>query len=386
MTPKSFASRRGFTLVELLVVIAIIGVLVGLLLPAVQAAREAARRMSCQNNLKQIGLALQNYHSTYEKFPAGAGGTTGPGDALNNRGRLGPLVPLLPYMEQDPLWNQITNPLVAGGVSFPPFGPPTTWGSGLGDSVTMQYPPWTTQVPIFVCPSHPAPRVDLQIAKTHYAGCFGDNFYGSGGARSELDGKRGMFAMALYEQVGSQVRIFNQYGARDCLDGMSNTIAFGEICNATGRREVTGYVSNVPSSGAPVSAQGCIETANPARPKFYPEGVTIESRFRGNMWHEGHPMVNSIFTTLGPNKPSCRLSDSPHDSVDVINTAASYHPGGVQVVMSDGSVRFVSETIDAGSPNNPVITNANDNQGSPSNFGLWGAMGSRDGEETLTME
>jgi len=100
MTVQS-VRRNGFTLVELLVVIAIIGVMVGLLLPAVQSARESARRMSCGNNLKQLGLAFHNYHDTYKVFPAGLTGTNS--GALSNGGRLSPFVGLLPFIEQQPL-------------------------------------------------------------------------------------------------------------------------------------------------------------------------------------------------------------------------------------------------------------------------------------------
>src|SRR5438270_6004969 len=98
--------RRGFTLIELLVVIAIIAVLVALLLPAVQQAREAARRSQCKNNLKQIGLALHNYHDIFNLFPSASGGTDQ--GAKNNGDRLSGIVMLLPHLDQAPLWNQIS--------------------------------------------------------------------------------------------------------------------------------------------------------------------------------------------------------------------------------------------------------------------------------------
>ena len=101
---------RGFTLVELLVVIAIIGVLVGLLLPAVQADREAARRMSCSNNIRQVGLALLNYESTYKMLPSNVTGTAdvgGRGPDWSNMGRASALISLMPFMEEGPLYNQI---------------------------------------------------------------------------------------------------------------------------------------------------------------------------------------------------------------------------------------------------------------------------------------
>ncbi|MEM6363912.1 MAG: DUF1559 domain-containing protein, partial [Planctomycetota bacterium] len=136
MNSRGNRTPRGFTLVELLVVIAIIGVLVGLLLPAVQAAREAARRMSCSNNFKQIGLALHNYHDTFKSMPGQMAGSFGfnsieqtdptPSSTLtSNAGRLGWLPPLLPFMEQQALWEQISNPLDRGPADppWPPMGP-----------------------------------------------------------------------------------------------------------------------------------------------------------------------------------------------------------------------------------------------------------------------
>ena len=126
---------RGFTLVELLVVIAIIGVLVGLLLPAVQAAREAARRMSCSNNFKQMGLALHNYHSAFSQLPIHGTGpineahrALGGSDARWNKdlqfqySRIGALVGLLPFVEQQAIWERVSNPLVLGTTQFRAFG------------------------------------------------------------------------------------------------------------------------------------------------------------------------------------------------------------------------------------------------------------------------
>ena len=134
---RASSSRSGFTLVELLVVIAIIGILVGLLLPAVQAAREAARRMSCSNNFKQIGLAIHNYHSAFKQLPTNGTGTRRTPATRNatqdcNRLFLSWLVPILPNLEQQGLWDQISNPnkeatpgqtvQATGGVWFP-MGP-----------------------------------------------------------------------------------------------------------------------------------------------------------------------------------------------------------------------------------------------------------------------
>ena len=164
---KNRSVKRGFTLVELLVVIAIIGILIGLLLPAVQAAREAARRMSCSNNFKQIGLAMHNYHSAYKRIGMQSGGTydlhTPSNGGDNNRFRLSWLVGLTPFIEQQGLWDTISNPYFEDtngdgtlNYSEPAMGP-RPWAT--------QYDPWVTEVPTFRCPSDPG--VGITGARTY---------------------------------------------------------------------------------------------------------------------------------------------------------------------------------------------------------------------------
>ncbi len=181
LTMRNFldSRRHGFTLVELLVVIAIIGILVGLLLPAVQAAREAARRMSCGNNVKQIALALHNYHAAYRRLPIQGGGPTnerinGTAEAIRTNGtgftrlELSYLVGVLPFIEQQPLWEVISNPLTeTDGDSWPAFGPRPTLG---------RYPPWATDIPTYRCPSDPGFGLPA-LGRTNYACCTGDAFY-----------------------------------------------------------------------------------------------------------------------------------------------------------------------------------------------------------------
>ncbi len=133
--------RSGFTLVELLVVIAIIGVMVGLLLPAVQAAREAARRMSCGNNFKQIGLGMHNYHATYNTLASGRYGTMANSYRLNSNA-----VGILPFMEQQALWELVSSPQSSG--SIPAMG-------NTPDQDAPNFVPWQTQVPGYRCPSDP---------------------------------------------------------------------------------------------------------------------------------------------------------------------------------------------------------------------------------------
>ena len=158
---KNILPRKGFTLVELLVVIAIIGVLVGLLLPAVQAAREAARRMSCSNNFKQIGLGIHNYHAAYDQIPQHMTGTNlGSGNRLFLSFHVG----VLPFVEQQALWEMISNGRDAN-TTLPPMGN-TPWNTN--------FDPWVTDIPTIRCPSDPGIGLPA-LGRSNYAACLGDN-------------------------------------------------------------------------------------------------------------------------------------------------------------------------------------------------------------------
>ncbi|TWU19792.1 hypothetical protein Poly21_19700 [Allorhodopirellula heiligendammensis] len=258
---KNQRFKRGFTLVELLVVIAIIGVLVGLLLPAVQAAREAARRMSCSNNFKQLGLAIHNYHAAYNQLPTHGTGTQ-PGtpdayfrpSALGNRLRLSMLVPSLPFIEQQAFWQQISNPNMQrtdGTVQSPP------WPAMGPTPDDIQYIPWATEIPAFRCPSDPGFGLPA-LGRTNYAACMGDSswdlYFGpwnnlrttQSNAEDARAAHRGFFKPIDVSRFG------------DCLDGLSNTIAMGEIITDLGDNDNRGQVTE---SAANSSAPG-ISLAN----------------------------------------------------------------------------------------------------------------------------
>ncbi|TWU67497.1 DUF1559 domain-containing protein [Crateriforma conspicua] len=392
--------HHGFTLVELLVVIAIIGVLVGLLLPAVQSAREAARRMSCSNNAKQIGLALHNYHSAFKQFPVHRAGTTGKkgynanwNDMVNaddgsrnthNFRRLSMLVGLLPFIEQQPLWDTISNPVAvqfngnpAPNGAYPAMGP-VPWKG--------QYTPHRTIVPAFQCPSDAGPPVTF--GTTNYAACIGDVAFGIGWANPPKEVKRGMF-------LSSQIRRF-----RDVVDGTANTIAIGEITNSLGDRGITsGGAYNIGGS-VYLNPQECLDTKDPLRPKFFAPGVLLlgysgnlgkgGNAGRGNRWMDGGSNFTTMATILAPNSPSC--AQVAGDAGDGVWSAGSYHPGGIHVVMGDGSVHFVSEAIDAGDPTVPTVFNGNNNNpaGSPagiaSPYGVWGGLGTTNGREQVSVD
>jgi prepilin-type N-terminal cleavage/methylation domain-containing protein len=384
--------KTGFTLVELLVVIAIIGILVGLLLPAVQAAREAARRMSCSNNFKQIGLGLHNYHSTFDTFPSGSGGTQrSPWNSMGsqphtNENRLGPLVGILPQIEQQPLWEKISNPLSSTGAAlgtppeaiggfFRPMGPNPSYVGGYG--------PWGTQVNTYNCPSHPAGTVNVNVGKTCYAACFGDNFFQVNQPHStESQGKRGMFCRVSGSPLNKDLQ--GMFGFRDCLDGTANTICFAEFGYSTGRRELLGNSFPASLSAAdPIVPQPCKNGVDPLRPAFYKTG-TLDTTIRGNKWADGVFVI--VNTILPPNGPSCHQGNPSNNFSNLISTAGSYHRGGCHVLMTDGAVRFVTENIEAGNSTARTVTNSNaGTAGQESPYGLWGALGTRNGSESKSL-
>jgi prepilin-type N-terminal cleavage/methylation domain-containing protein/prepilin-type processing-associated H-X9-DG protein len=391
----------GFTLVELLVVIAIIGVLVGLLLPAVQAAREAARRMSCSNNFKQIGLGLHNYHAAYNQLPAAGHGTR------FHVGRLNCFVSILPFIEQQALWEMMSNPLLAqsgqtpsvsislgSGNGWPAFGPRLP--QDLDD-----YPPWRTQVMTYRCPSDPG-KPSGGAALNNYAFCLGDaikrNFYlfdrnwntsppSNPNPYLDRGALRGVFGRQQYKRF------------RDVLDGTSNTIAMGEIATYLGDRGVIGGVLNgshwTGAAGAQLVSRGpeiLNSKRDPQRPQFYDvPGSQLFTTFgssRGGRWYDALPAMCAITTNLPPNSPSVMGFNGYGTYWEHgVYSAASRHQGGCHVLLADGAVKFVTESIDAGNTTSGwSISKDNNNLGEASPYGIWGALGSIAAREVIDEE
>ena len=360
--------RRAFTLVELLVVIAIIGVLVGLLLPAVQAAREAARRMSCSNNFKQIGLGIHNYHSAYKQLPKHMGGTTGPANLAgsrapvtgNNQSMLSIFVGLTPFIEQQALWEQISNPLLDpnGGGTFQSMGPNPN--KSLNDHATNgHYQPWLTDVPTLRCPSDPGVGLPAQ-GRTNYAACLGDSSYKMDKGAFNFAGTNS--SSTTHEDTrASQRGVFvprKDTKFRDILDGLSNTICAGEIITDLGDRDTRShYGQSGNGSGSSANAiwratksLACEAYKDPLRPIFWDPSATLtgsaEER-RGYVWALGSPLYNACNTILPPNKGICVNRDHDHLRGGIL-PPSSRHQGGCHVLMSDGAVKYVTDSIEAG--------------------------------------
>jgi len=352
-TKKTARGSKGFTLIELLVVIAIIAILIALLLPAVQQAREAARRTQCKNNLKQLGLALHNYHDVYGTFIFGKGGTGWSGANTGNWGRLSGLVGLMPYIDGANLYNQIASPGTYNGTNYPAMGP-EPWKSG--------YTPWRNQVSALICPSDSQPRQgagNSQIAKTNYGFSNGDSIVGS--QNSQIN--RGMFAHSA------------TYGIRDATDGSSNTILMAELVKANGTANFKlGGTAEVPGTDANPSL--CIQALDPADSNAFPTGTTMRN-WSGDRWCDSNASMTGFNTVLPPNSPRC--TNDGWDGRWGVYSTQSRHTGGVQVLLGDGSVRFISENIDSGDKTAPDPGN---NPGK-SPYGVWGALGTKGGGETI---
>jgi prepilin-type N-terminal cleavage/methylation domain-containing protein len=363
--------KRGFTLIELLVVIAIIAVLIALLLPAVQQAREAARRTQCRNNLKQLGLALHNYHDVFNLFVYGKGGTNGGGNTARpdgNYNRLSGMIGLLPYMDQAPYYNLIQ----AGGTAQNNFtGGPFDVPPG-GAAPWSGWVVWNNPIPGLRCPTDPGFNTARGIS--NYAFCRGDSYMVNPptGNNRDANNQSGLFARDRC------------YGVRDILDGTSNTIAFSERVAANfGRggkaspdiREST--LTNV--TGIATSAGACLAAANAIRAgNRYTTWTDVKGKF-SSIWQDGQPENTAFFTVLGPNQPSCTIdANNNADAAHAILSASSHHTGGVHCLMADGAVRFVSDSIDTGNLGVAVTT-----VGGASPYGVWGALGTKAGGETV---
>ena len=366
LSDSKFRNGRGFTLVELLVVIAIIGILIALLLPAVQAAREAARRAQCTNNLKQWGLGLHNYHDTYRTLPARSGGTSGPG---SNQNLLSAFVVLLPFVEQTPLYEQFKAGVPSAGI--PPFGPrPTMNGWAEGTGYSGPDPSKTPPTALLHCPSDPGTfdeEGSNPLSASHnYTFCAGDMINAMHtGTRTKY---RGVFGKQLWIKFA---RI---------TDGLSNTIAMSErlrqgntsdyysISAGTLDHRLAYYPVAGLNNSPPITAMSVTDG------KYFIAGQVI--RKFGSVWHRGCARHNVFNTVLGPNKP---VADSAGSDQAGMRPPSSEHPGGVNVLLCDGSVDFISDTIDTG--NLGVVQQPQD--GGPSAYGVWGALGSRAGGEAV---
>jgi len=320
-------NNAAFTLVELLVVIAIVAVVMGLLLPAVQRVREAANRLSCCNNLKQLGAAMHHFENSHRRFPSGSPSVAG---------YLSPQVQLLPYLEQDNVFKLVD-------LDKGPFS---------GDN----YVAASQRPAIFLCPSETQRGDSTPMGWTNYhANC---------GTWVHARGWDGVFGPNYSAGVdGTTYGPLANVRAADIKDGLSRTAAFAEVCNGAGEL------------GLPRDKRtDCFEFGRPpsmdlatARAAFLARDWTTAEipwegtwRWRGYPWVEGTVWRGWYNHLLPPDTPCWR----PDDWWKMVTPASSGHPGGVNLLLCDGSVRFVGDSVEPDA---------------------WLAAGSRNGGEPLSL-
>jgi prepilin-type N-terminal cleavage/methylation domain-containing protein/prepilin-type processing-associated H-X9-DG protein len=332
------ARRGGFTLIELLVVIAIIAVLIALLLPAVQAAREAARRAQCVNNMKQVGLALHNYHSAIGSFPMGSAPTTAIGMGVRNGwGNWSAHALLLGYMEQQGVYNAINFNL--------PNASEATTGQQHNSTAS------TTLLTVFQCPSSPPyPGTWLSGKPSPYT-----NYFASlGSSMNQYSYNTSARPNGAFEVGGTA------YSQRDFTDGTSGTIVFGEWRvgdNDNAKFSNPGdliVTTSTPSAATSWNTAGCNMPYGGASFNQWITGCAAagpanQRSFVGQMWCQGLITRALGNTLLAPNSsyPNCVIVNWGGDSDGTWGAVgfSSFHSGGANALFGDGSVRFLKNSV-----------------------------------------
>ena len=337
--------RRGFTLIELLVVIAIIAVLIALLLPAVQAAREAARRSSCQNNLKQLALAFHNYHDVHGTLPPAA-------NREPNWHGYSAHTMVLPFIEQGNIYDQIQ---FGGDIAF--------WRHYEDDTTDPPLDPLDicrVRIPAFLCPSDKAYPSGSEIGNNNYGVSFGASLGWSGGSGVNDSVKtNGMFRRSMNTTFA------------DVTDGLSNTIMIGEFlkgdADATKYTPGTDMVKGIPFPNYATSYEFPPQADLDAYGASCVAGQATHNSTAGHRWFAPDPYNTVINTVATPNWrwPTCHICAGcgQGDGAGVF-PARSHHTGGAQHALGDGSVRFISDTV---------------------NLQAYQATGSRNGAESTTV-
>ena len=384
--------RRALTLLELLIVMLIVSVLLVLAVVMIQRAREASRRMQCTNNLKQLGLGVHTFHDSTKQLPKANyqpqfcreeffNEETG---GYGNRELYGIVTVLIPYIESSPYYEILHRQLSKEGDAPAPWDP--LWETEIGThgfNAQMEpcvVPPVSqVQASWFLCPNDPMGQNHKagDFGRTNYHGCRGDIW-----VHWKSPSTRGIFISGPNPPISF----------KDVPDGTSNTLLFAEcvIGNNHGGRDapVRGGMAYGMPFGADAVPMRCLERAGKGGKLTGEQNhdVLTDMRGAGLCWLSGRQVNDQFFTILPPNSPSCSSPET--DWPDwALNSASSYHVGGCNVVMADGSVWFIGNDIDCGDLNKTALDHYPWSHGENetaesilrdrSPWGLWGALGCR---------
>ncbi len=374
--PSPRAHRPGFTLIELLVVIAIIGVLIALLLPAVQAAREAARRAQCTNNLKQMGIGLHNYHTAHNTYPPGrmypdwmiqatgqqttASYTSYPSSLLSQpiwTGYFSVHCHILNYMEQTVAYNALN-------FDLPLVGQLTTGGGAT--IVSPNYTAFVVTMNSFLCPSDINSGQGFRGENNYRVNFGGSTVYAGGGTRPDNENRTANF-------INGAFTYGQALSAATFNDGLSNTAMAAERNKGSGLTgaSIQRQADNLymPTIAVPIDTDVALNTCrSPATISgFGSNGRWLQGTDFSDGWGFSWYIATLYNHAATPNWKGwdCGFGTSIMDvpSEHAVMSARSYHPGGVNVLLGDGSVRYVKDSV------------------SPA---TWRALGTRNGQEVLS--
>jgi prepilin-type N-terminal cleavage/methylation domain-containing protein/prepilin-type processing-associated H-X9-DG protein len=381
--------RTGFTLVELLVVIAIIGTLVGLLLPAVQAARESARMSACSNNIRQLSLAVLGYEEQKQRLPShsfdyGLRQRFSTNPSRDAWASWGAMVHLLPFIEESDLYQKCLGE----------FGTSAN-GTEFISTTSVR----NRQLTMLMCPSEIQRRPLLgSMGLTSYHVNTGDQ--PTSGFYNCSNCFRGPFIPGVRPESG-----WSSYGVvpttprawytriKDVTDGLSKTVAFGEVVVGQRTRSLPAGIANttnVSYSASPSVCDGEIGADGQYLSIYSNASSSFDRNLYGASWGDSRDAFTGFQTMAAPNRPRC-ANGGPTAAGNPIIPASSYHRGGATIAMCDGSVRFITDTIDAGDPTatkdaaNTTVSSSGAGYRGQSIRGVWGAMGTRASGESLTL-
>ena len=418
MKLKGTPRFSGFSLIELLVTISIISVMLGLLVVAVQSAREAARRSKCTNNLKQVALAVQMYHNTHNGLPAlcttykryNAVRKTDTGTEI---GTCGAQIFLLPYLEQEQVYAGFeafasSKPLENAEPThinepFPPSYPnvyvegdhPRHWASGV-------------VIPAFVCPSDGESGV-IESPEREYSNMVnvGYPFDFSDWKFSRRNIMFNMGDAPLYncdiDTPATKRGAFTPHSWKSfshVTDGLSNTLCLAELITGAPTDYAASYNKTYPEiSNAQRDVAAAPDGRDPENMRVWPSVCMLSVNKvdplkldkveawgeRGTYWFVGRPLSNGFSTNLPPNSLACSFGYSAFGPV--MGGVSSFHPGGANAAMMDGSVRFIRDDIDTGDVFVPRDRLLDTNQAveGKSSYGVWGGLGSINGGESVSL-